>query len=89
MSTLAIETPMRAKQVRCTDTELAVSLSDGRTIAVPLVWFPRLVDATHQQREHYELLGKGTGIHWPDIDEDISVSDLLAGRPSLEAKQSN
>jgi hypothetical protein len=67
---------------------LAVSLSDGRTIAVPLVWFPRLVNATPQQRERYELMGKGTGIHWPDIDEDISVSGLLAGRPSVEARHS-
>ena len=88
MSTLAIETPPRAEQVRCTDTELAVSLSDGRTIAVPLVWFPRLVNATPQQRERYELMGNGTGIHWPDIDEDISVSGLLAGKPSVEATHS-
>jgi len=85
MSTFAVETPPRAEKVRCTDSELAVSLSDGRTIAVPLVWFPRLVSATPQQRGHYELMGKGTGIHWPDVDEDISVSGLLAGRASVEA----
>jgi len=87
MSTLAIETPARAEEVRCTDTALSVSLSDGRTIAVPLVWFPRLVSATPQQRGRYQLMGGGTGIHWPDVDEDISVSGLLAGNPSVEARR--
>ena len=86
MSTLAIETPARAEAVTCTEDELIVTLSDGRVISVPLVWFPRLAHATKKQREVYEILGSGTGIHWPEIDEDISVSGLLAGTPSIEAR---
>jgi hypothetical protein len=65
--------------VQITDEDLVVSLMDGRTVSVPLVWFPRLVAATAHQRENYELLGDGEGIHWPDIDDDISVEGLLRG----------
>jgi hypothetical protein len=62
------------------DTErLHVALSDGREISVPLVWFPRLHNATPQQRQHWELIGRGIGLHWPDLDEDLSVVGLLAG----------
>jgi hypothetical protein len=87
MSTLAIEIPPRALDVRCTETELVVSLSDGRTISVPLIWFPRLARATSEQQQHYELMGDGIGIHWSEIDEDISVFGLLAGNASIEAKR--
>jgi hypothetical protein len=62
------------------DTErLHVALSDGREISVPLAWFPRLHQATPQQRRRWELIGRGIGLHWPDIDEDLSVAGLLAG----------
>jgi hypothetical protein len=56
---------------------LVLHLEDGRSLTVPLEWFPRLRDATREQRLHYELMGRGLGIHWPDIDEDISVSQLF------------
>ena len=84
MNTLAIESPPRAVQVACSEAELAVDLSDGRRIAVPIVWFPRLAEATVEQRNVWEFLGNGTGIHWPQVDEDISVAALLAGSPSVE-----
>jgi len=58
---------------------MIVSLVDGRTITVPLLWFPRLVSANQKQLANYELLGDGEGIHWPDVDEDISVAGLLRG----------
>jgi len=73
--------------VRCTDDELIVSLSDGRVLSVPLVWFPRLAHATLEQLAQYELLGEGEGIHWPSVDEDISVVSLLEGRASVEYQE--
>ncbi len=79
MSTLAVETYPLAQDVRCTDDELIVTLVDGRRLAVPLLWFPKLAEATQEQRRHYDLLGDGEGIHWPDIDEDLSVNGLLRG----------
>ncbi|HEY9135320.1 MAG TPA: DUF2442 domain-containing protein [Pseudomonadales bacterium] len=79
MSTLAVETHALAKQVEFTEHDMIVSLVDGRKIAIPLVWFPRLANATKDQLENYELLGDGEGIHWPDIDEDLSVAGLLSG----------
>jgi len=84
MSSLALKSEPRAEQVRCTDDELVVVLTDGRTLSVPLAWFPRLAHASTRQRSKYELLGNGSGIHWPIADEDISVSELLAGKPSIE-----
>ena len=86
MSTLAIEieTPL-AETVTVTDDTLSVDLSDGRTISVPLAWFPRLVYSTRKERNNWELIGKGQGIHWRDIDEDISVEGLLLGKPSGES----
>ncbi len=83
MSSLAAN-PVLANAVRCTDDELIVSLADGRTLAVPIVWFPRLAKADPSVRADYEFLGQGEGIHWPTLDEDISVAGLLAGRPSAE-----
>jgi hypothetical protein len=79
MSTLAVETHALAKKVEFTEHDMVVSLVDGRKITIPLVWFPRLVNATKDQLENYELLGDGEGIHWPDIDEDLSVAGLLCG----------
>lgn len=79
MSTLAIETHPLAHRVEFAEDDLIVSLIDGRKVTVPLVWFPRLAGATKAQLENYELLGDGEGIHWPDIDEDLSVAGLLRG----------
>ena len=83
MTSLTIDSA-RASSVACTDDEITVVLTDGRSLSVPIVWFPRLAKANALQRADYELLGNGEGIHWPQIDEDISVSGLLAGRPSVE-----
>ena len=78
------ESSPRAVQVACSEDELTLDLSDGRRISVPIVWFPRLAEATVEQRNVWEFLGCGAGIHWPLIDEDISVAALLAGSPSVE-----
>lgn len=74
----------RAREVRVSADELLVSLEDGRRIGVPLAWFPRLLAATPAQRAHFEILGEGHGIHWPEIDEDVSVAGLLRGAPPHE-----
>jgi hypothetical protein len=79
MSTLAVDATALATDVAVSEDELIVHLLDGRTISVPLVWFPRLLHATSEQRATFELLGDGEGIHWPEIDEDISVAGLLRG----------
>jgi hypothetical protein len=79
MSTLAVEVNPLAIDVSCSEDELIVLLSDGRRISVPLAWFPRLVAGTTQQRARFELLGDGQGIHWPELDEDLSVAGLLKG----------
>ena len=70
----------RAIAVAISEDQLTVDLADGRTLSVPLVWFPRLLRATPEARNHWILLGQGEGIHWPDADEDLSVAGLLAGR---------
>ena len=89
MSTSAIEIHVpNAENVAVTEDTLSVELSDGRSIAVPLAWFPRLVYATPEERSRWRLIGKGHGIHWEDLDEDISVEGLLAGRPSGESQRS-
>ncbi len=82
-----IEVP-NAENVTITEDTLSVDLSDGRTISVPLAWFPRLLQSTPEERDNWRLIGKGHGIHWKDIDEDISVEGLLAGRPSGESQPS-
>ena len=79
MNTLAVELHPQAHNVRCTDAAIVVELVDGRTITVPLVWFPKLSRATEKQLADWELLGDGEGIHWPRVDEDLSVAGLLAG----------
>jgi len=79
MNTLAIEVHPQAHTIKFTEDHLIVELMDGRTIATPLVWFPRLSQATKQELGNWELLGDGEGIHWPDIDEDLSIAGLLAG----------
>lgn len=75
-----------AENVTITEDTLSVDLSDGRTISVPLAWFPRLLHSTPEERNNWRLIGKGHGIHWEDIDEDISIEGLLAGRPSGESQ---
>ena len=76
MSTSLPKTDARAKKVAFSSDELSVVLADGRRISVPLAWFPRLLHASSEQLENYELLGEGVGIHWPDLDEDLSVAGL-------------
>ena len=77
-----------AQHVTVTDDALVVDLLDGRTVSVPLSWYPRLVYGTPAERSHWRFIGRGEGIHWPDLDEDISVASLLAGRPSGETQRS-
>ncbi|MCP9886780.1 DUF2442 domain-containing protein [Cyanobium sp. ATX 6A2] len=72
--------------VALTEDRLIVDLADGRSISVPLAWFPRLLHATSQERENWEIAGSGYGIHWPDVDEDLSVEGLLCGAPAHQAK---
>ena len=75
----------RVADVRCSDDSLTVDLMDGRSISVPLAWYPRLLAATSEQRDHWELASGGFGIHWPDIDEDLSTEGLLRGAPAPKA----
>lgn len=90
MSSSAFEviTIPAATNVVVTDDTLAVDLSDGRTIAVPLAWYPRLSHGTPQERASWRLIGRGEGIHWLELDEDISVEALIKGRPSAESGHS-
>jgi hypothetical protein len=80
---------IHARDVRVSDEALTVLLADGRTISVPLAWYPRLHKASPEQRDNWRLIGQGDGIHWPDIDEDISTIGLLEGRPSVEYTKTN
>ena len=80
-------TEPRIKSIRITEDLIIADLFDGRTISVPLVWSWRLSEATPAQRENYEFIGDGQGVHWPDIDEDISAEGMLMGTPAKPAKQ--
>lgn len=75
----------RVSNVRCDEDSLIVDLMDGRTISVPLAWYPRLASATPEQRANWTVAGGGFGIHWPDIDEDLSTEGLLRGAPAPKA----
>ena len=77
-----------ATAVVVTDDTLTIDLSDGRTLSVPLAWYPRLLYGSPAERQHWKLIGRGVGIHWPELDEDISVEGLLAGQPSGESQRS-
>jgi hypothetical protein len=77
-----------ATHVSVTDDTLTLELSDGRTISAPLGWFPRLRHGTVEERSRWRLIGQGRGIHWSDLDEDISVENVLAGKPSAESQSS-
>jgi hypothetical protein len=84
MSTLEIDVgDLRARSVECNDTELVVTLRDGRKIATPLAWYPRLSAATPLQRANYEIMPMG--IHWPEIDEDLSIAGMLQGKSAVRA----
>ena len=87
ISRIDMEIP-NAERVSVTDDTLSVELSDGRSVTVPLTWFPRLLYGTVVERERWRLIGRGEGIHWEGLDEDISVESLLAGRPSGESQES-
>jgi hypothetical protein len=78
----------QASGVKTTDDALVVDLVDGRSISVPLAWYPRLLHGTPAERSNWRLIGNGEGIHWPDLDEDISVEGMLAGRASGESQAS-
>ena len=87
ISAIEIEIPLTLT-VRVTQDSLHVDLADGRTISVPLAWYPRLLLATADERKRWRLIGRGRGIHWEAIEEDISVEGLLAGRASGESQTS-
>ena len=86
MSSLTAD--IRAQSVLITDDTLTVTLNDGRSIAVPLTWFPRLLHGTPEERGNWRLIGNAEGIHWPDLDEDISLENILRGKPSGESQGS-
>src|SRR6266536_5803972 len=89
MSTAVIQLrEARAHRVMVAEDSLSVDLTDGCTITVPLAWYPRLLSGTSRERRNWRLIGDGEGIHWPDLDEDISVQSLLTGRRSGESQES-
>lgn len=89
MNSLLIEIQAaRAQNVVVNEEALIVDLTDGRTLSVPLAWYPRLFHATLAERNQWQLIGDGEGIHWPELDEDLSVEGLLLGRPSGESQRS-
>lgn len=87
ISTIDVEVSV-ATRATVTDDTLSVDLSDGRTISVPLAWFPRLLHGTKKERNNWRLIGKGYGLHWEDLDEDISVENLLLGQAFGESQAS-
>ncbi|MGA2227217.1 MAG: DUF2442 domain-containing protein [Syntrophobacteraceae bacterium] len=89
MNTSDIKPGERVKDVHFTEDTLSVDMVDGRTITVPLAWYPRLLHATVQQRQNWQICGGGYGIHWPDIDEDLSTEGLLRGAPAPRKSMSN
>jgi hypothetical protein len=87
MGIFAATADERVKSVRSDDDTLSVDLMDGRTITVPLVWYPKLLSATQTQRDHWEPSGGGYGIHWPEMDEDLSTEGLLRGAPAPKSQR--
>jgi len=85
MGILVIKADERVKQVHFTSETISVALMDGRTITVPLVWYPKLLNAMPEQREGWEICGGGYGIHWEELDEDLSTAGMLRGAPTLGA----
>lgn len=82
MSILANPNEPLAIELDVTDDVLIVSLADGRKLSVPIAWYPRLANATPEQRRNWEFIGPGVGFHWPDVDEDLSVQGMLLGSPA-------
>jgi hypothetical protein len=87
MGILALGADERVAEVAFTDEALSVTLKDGRTIIVPLTWYPRLLHATAQQRNRWKIAGGGYGIHWPELDEDLSTEGLLRGAPAPQPRR--
>jgi hypothetical protein len=87
VGTLALKADERVKQIHIDDEVICVDLMDGRSISVPLFWYPRLAQASQQARENWHVSGGGYGIHWPDIDEDLSTEGLLRGAPAPHAER--
>ncbi|MBI5653159.1 MAG: DUF2442 domain-containing protein [Chloroflexi bacterium] len=89
MSSLVIDiSSLVAQHIVVTDDTIIVDLSAGRTISAPLAWYPRLFNGTPEERNHWRRIGDGEGIHWRDLDEDISVENLILGKPSGESQRS-
>ncbi|MGF1601500.1 MAG: DUF2442 domain-containing protein [Thermosynechococcaceae cyanobacterium] len=88
MTTLTLETDPLVAQVSLTDKKLVVDLVDGRSLVIPLSWYPRLLNASSEERQNWQLLGDGYAIEWPDLDEHIGIEGLLAGRQSGESDRS-
>ena len=89
MSTFTTDYQMpRGQQVTIDDEALTVDLNDGRTITVPIAWYPRLLHGTSEERQNWRFIGDGEGIHWPDLDEDISMEGIILGKPSGESQRS-
>ncbi len=88
MSTSTTDSAANAVSIKIVQARLVVELADGREIRVPLTWYPRLAQGTPRERQKWELIGKGDGIYWPDLDEHISVAGIIAGRRSAESKKS-
>lgn len=89
MTTLRAEPRIVAvESVTLTSDDLVAELQDGRTISLPLAWYPRLLHATPEERANWRLVGNGEGVHWPDLDEDVSAENLILGRPSQESQGS-
>ena len=87
MNTAVILQEVKIKDIQITEDIITAQLVDGRTISVPLAWSWRLSEATPKQRAHYEIIGDGQGVHWPDIDEDISAEGMLYGIPAHKPKK--
>lgn len=83
---IAVSSEPRIVSVEITDSTLTVTLADGRTVSVPLAWSWRLSQATEKQRQNFEIIGSGHGVHWPDVDEDISAIGMLSGTPAPRPK---
>ena len=88
MSTLVTDRDAFAESVQFAEDSMTVHLDDGRSLSAPLTWYPRLLHGTKKERENFQLIGDGEGLHWPDLDEDISVEGFLAGRRSAETDAS-
>ncbi len=88
MNTATTEQPLKVQYLNINNDTLTVNLVDGRAITVPLTWYPRLWHGTPAERNHWQIIGDGEGIHWPDLDEDLSIEGIVLGRPSGESQRS-